>query len=415
MIVASADKLKCVLCGREFDPKSDVFTCPDCGPDGTLDVLYDYGEVKRQFTPEALAGNKERSISRYIELLPINDPTFFPNLKVGSSPLYESAYWAKKLKVKQVLIKDDGRNPTASFKDRASFIGVAKAKEKGATSIACASTGNAASSLAGCAAVAGLDCYIFVPEKAPVNKVTQLLIYGAKVFLVKGTYEDAFKLAVKAIDAYGWYNRNSAINPYLVEGKKTCGLELAEELSFDLPDKVFVSVGDGCIISSFYKAFYDLKQIGLISQIPQLIGVQAEGANPIYKAFKEGKNVIEKKPTNTLADSIAVGEPRNWAKALRAVRNSGGDMVAVSDDEILEAMRLLARTSGVFGEPAGVTGFAGLLKYAQTGKLGSHERVAVIVTGNGLKDSESAKRAAGSPYEVEPTLEAVSRIIGSAN
>ncbi|MGB4436591.1 MAG: threonine synthase, partial [Acetomicrobium sp.] len=279
----------------------------------------------------------------------------------------------------------------------------------------CASTGNAASSLAGCAAVGGLDCYIFVPEKAPINKVTQLLIYGAKVFLVKETYEDAFRLASKAIETYGWYNRNSAINPYLVEGKKTCALELAEELSFDLPDKVFVSVGDGCIISGFYKGFYDLKQIGLIDEIPELIGVQAEGAAPIYKAFIEGKNFITKEKTNTLADSIAVGEPRNWAKALRAVRNSGGDMVTVTDEEILEAMRLLARTTGVFGEPAGVASFAGLLKYAQSHKLKGDESIAVIVTGNGLKDSESARKAAGRPFVVEPTLEAVSRILGSMN
>jgi len=413
--VALVKKLKCVLCGKEFDPESDTFTCTDCGPDGTLDVLYDYGEIKGKFTPKALFQRKEKSISRYIDLLPISDPSFFPNLKVGCSPLYESSFWAKKLGVRQVLIKDDGRNPTASFKDRASFIGVAKAKEAGATSISCASTGNAASSLAGCAAVGGLDCYIFVPEKAPINKVTQLLIYGAKVFLVKETYEDAFRLASKAIETYGWYNRNSAINPYLVEGKKTCALELAEELSFDLPDKVFVSVGDGCIISGFYKGFYDLKQIGLIDEIPELIGVQAEGAAPIYKAFIEGKNFITKEKTNTLADSIAVGEPRNWAKALRAVRNSGGDMVTVTDEEILEAMRLLARTSGVFGEPAGVAGFAGLLKYAQSHKLKGDESIAVIVTGNGLKDSESARKAAGRPFVVEPTLEAVSRILGSLN
>ena len=303
------------------------------------------------------------------------------------------------------MVKDDGRNPTGSLKDRASAVGVARAIDINQRTIACASTGNAASSLSGFAAVGGLRSFIFVPEKAPVAKVTQLLVYGATVVLVKGDYADVFNLATAAINKYGWYNRNCAINPYLVEGKKTCSLEIAEQTGWDLPDRVFISVGDGCCIGGLYKGFSDLLRMGLISRMPKIVGVQAQGAKPIYDAFKSKAERVAFGPADTVADSISVGAPRNWAKALRAVRESEGDMVAVSDEEILSAIPELARKTGVFGEPAGAAAFAGFRKMAKEGLLGRGERIAVVVTGNGLKDIESARKSVGAPMLVEPTIE----------
>jgi threonine synthase len=394
-----------VLCGRTFEPEGASYTCPDCGLDGTLDVKVDLESAKKSgFSRESLAACRDESLWRYRAILPVEKEENIPSLRVGWTPLYESNALASRYGVKAVYVKDDGRNPTASLKDRASAVGVAKALDAGQSAIACASTGNAASSLSGFSAVAGLPSYIFVPERAPEAKVTQLLVYGARVLLVKGDYADAFNLATAAIDRFGWYNRNCAINPYLVEGKKTCAIEIAEQLGWDVPDRVFISVGDGCCIGGLYKGFADLLELGFIERMPKLVGVQAEGSRPIADAFDSGAARITPGREDTLADSIAVGAPRNWAKALRAVRKTGGAMVTVTDDEILGAIRELARTTGVFGEPAGVTGFAGFKKMAESGKLSADERVAFVVTGNGLKDAKSARKAVGAPVSVAPDI-----------
>ncbi len=402
--MAQPVELKCVLCGASYAPGEVEYTCPVCGLDGTLDVLYDYEEAARTMTKESLAG-RERSLWRYEEILPVVDKGSIPHLAVGWTPLYECPAVAEEYGVREFRVKDDGRNPTGSLKDRASAVGVARALDIGQRTVACASTGNAASSLSGFAAVGGIRSFIFVPEKAPVAKVTQLLVYGATVVLVKGDYADAFNLATAAINKYGWYNRNCAINPYLVEGKKTCALEIAEQTGWDLPDRVFISVGDGCCIGGLYKGFADLLRMSLISRMPKIVGVQARGAKPIYEAFKSKAERVTFGPADTVADSISVGAPRNWAKALRAVRESEGDMVTVSDEEILSAIPELARKTGVFGEPAGAAAFAGFRKMAGEGLLGRGERVAVVVTGNGLKDIENARKSVGVPMLVEPTIE----------
>ena len=402
--MAQPVELKCVLCGASYAPGEVEYTCPVCGLDGTLDVLYDYEEAARTMTKGALVG-RERSLWRYEEILPITDKGSIPHLSVGWTPLYECPAVAEEYGVREFIVKDDGRNPTGSLKDRASAVGVARAIDINQRTIACASTGNAASSLSGFAAVGGLRSFIFVPEKAPAAKVTQLLVYGATVVLVKGDYADVFNLATAAIEKYGWYNRNCAINPYLVEGKKTCALEIAEQTGWDIPDRVFISVGDGCCIGGLYKGFSDFLRMGLISRMPKIVGVQAQGAKPIYDAFKNKAERVAFGPADTVADSISVGAPRNWAKALRAVRKTEGDMTVVSDKEILTAIPELARKTGVFGEPAGAAAFAGFRKMAKDGLLGRGERVAVVVTGNGLKDIESARKSVGAPMLVEPTIE----------
>ena len=409
--MARPDILKCVLCGREHEPSAERYICDTCGLDGTLDVLYNINETKKNITKDSLSLCRDMSMWRYRDILPIHNDANIPDLSVGWTPLYENKRLASKYGVKKLYIKDDGRNPTASLKDRASAVGVAKAMDFGQKVVACASTGNAASSLSGFAAVSGLESYIFVPEKAPAAKVTQLLVYGANVVLVKGDYADAFDLATAAIDKFGWYNRNCAINPYLVEGKKTCAMEIAEQLHWEVPDRVFISVGDGCCIGGLYKGFRDLLDLGLIDRIPMITGVQAEGSCPIYKAITENSERVNFGPADTIADSISVGAPRNWAKALRAIRKSGGTAVTVSDNEILSAIPELARSSGVFGEPAGVTGFAGFRKMALAGETGQDETIAVVVTGNGLKDIESAKRSVGQALSCAPDIEEFSRLI----
>ncbi len=404
--------LKCVLCGAEYGVGEVLYVCPKHGDEGILDVVYDYEFIGRRLTRDHLAKDQQtRSIWRYADLLPIADPSLAPPLQVGWTPLYRAERLGKRLGLKHLWVKDDGREPTASFKDRASAVGVVKALELGRDIITCASTGNAASSLAGLAASVGLTTYIFVPQTAPQAKVAQLLIFGANVIMVKGTYDQAFDLCLEASKEYGWYSRNTAYNPYLSEGKKTAALEICEQLEWDAPDRIFVSVGDGCIIGGLWKGLKDLRALGFIDEMPKLMGVQAEGAAPLVRAWREGTEEIKPVVLNTLADSISVGMPRDRIKALRAVRQTGGEFVAVSDEEILDAMRVLARRAAVFAEPAGATGYAGLAKLVREGRIDPEERIVVLVTGNGLKDVASAIKATGQPHLIEPTMEALRQLM----
>ena len=341
---------------------------------------------------------------RYRPLLPVEPDSPPPPLRVGWSPLYPAPRLAAELGLKTLWLKDDGQNPTASLKDRASALAVVKAREAGARVVACSSTGNAASSLAGSAAAAGLKAYIFVPSRAPKGKVAQLKIFGAIVISVEGSYEETFELSRAAIGRWGWYNRNAAVNPYLSEGKKTVALEILEQLGWHSPDYIALSVGDGCTIAGVWKGLKDLRALGFLDRLPRLISVQAEGCCPLNRALQAGRPWTPMEE-NTLADSIAVGVPRNPDKALNAVRESGGVAVNVSDQEILEAMALMGRTQGVFGEPAGAAGTAGVRKALELGLISPDASVVSIVTGNGLKDVANGIRAAGEPLTVRPGLD----------
>jgi threonine synthase len=392
---------KCVRCGKEYEASPDLTNC-SCG--GILDIVYDYEYIRSIFTKEALSKREERSMWRYRELLPVEETTSDTPLRVGWSPLYEEERLGKLLGIRKLWIKDDGQNPTASLKDRASAMAVAKAKEAGAHVIACSSTGNAASSLAGNAAAAGMETYIFVPSRAPKGKVAQLMTFGAHVISVQGSYEDTFELSRQAIDKWGWYNRNAAINPYLSEGKKTVALEIAEQLNWQVPDYLAISVGDGCTIAGVWKGFKDLYAIGFIDKLPRLISAQAEGCCPINRAIEKNEQ-WQPMEENTLADSIAVGVPRNADKALMAIRESDGITVNVTDHEIMEAQRMIGMTCGVFGEPAGVTGTAGLRKLCQEGRIPSDASVVSVITGNGLKDVANAIKYCGEPISIPPSME----------
>ncbi len=387
---------QCVKCGKTYEAVPNLTNC-ECG--GILEIVYDYEYIKTVLTKEKLAARKNPTMWRYRELLPVEDTTPDTLLRVGWSPLYEVPRLAEKLGIARLWIKDDGLNPTASLKDRASAMAVAKAGEAGAKVIACSSTGNAASSLAGNAAAAGFETYIFVPSRAPKGKVAQLMTFGAHVISVQGSYEETFELSKAAIDKWGWYNRNAAINPYLSEGKKTVSLEIMEQLNWEVPDYIAISVGDGCTIAGLWKGLKDLYAIGFIDRLPRLISAQAEGCCPLNRAIANDEDWYPMEE-NTLADSIAVGVPRNADKALMAIRESGGLVVNVSDAEIMAAQKLLGSTCGVFGEPAGVTGAAGLKKLCEQGKIPAGATVVSVVTGNGLKDVANAIAACGEPISI---------------
>lgn len=403
---------RCLICGAEYDLDEVEYVCPKHdSAEGNLDVVYDYGAILNRISREALDERRGmETMWRYRELLPVADGSQLPPLSVGWTPLYHARSLGNAIGVPDLWIKDDGRNPTASFKDRASALAVVKTRELGYDVVTTASSGNAAAALSGLSASVGLPNVIFVPASAPEAKITQLLIYGSTVLLVDGAYDTAFDLCLEASESQGWYCRNTGYNPYMTEGKKTCAYEVAQQLGWEVPDKLFVSVGDGCIIGSFHKGFKDLYELGWIDRIPQIMGVQAEGSAVLYEAWRRGTEEIDPIVAETVADSISVGRPRDRIKALRAVTETDGAYIAVSDEAILTAMRELARGTGVFAEPAAATAYAGFTQALDEGMVASDERVVVVVTGNGLKDVPAAMRAVeghGTLYRLEPTSEAL--------
>lgn len=404
--------LQCALCGRTYDPDAVPYTCPACGMVGTLDVLYDYDHLRSTVDRDRLAASHEASMWRYKSLLPVAPDAVTPPMPVGMTPHYASTRLAADLGVREAWVKDDGRNPTASLKDRASALIVTRAVERGIGVVSTASTGNAAAALAGVAASVQhthIQSIIFVPATAPEAKIAQLLIYGATVLLVEASYDVAFDLCFEMCQQEGWYCRNTGINPYTTEGKKTAAFEIAEQSGWDVPDVVIVTVGDGNIIAGVHKGFSDLYRLGWITRIPRLIGVQAEGSSPLVLAWQHGTNAADMPPSeaHTLADSISAGVPRDRAKALRAVRETNGAFVAVSDEAILAAIPTLARLTGTFAEPACAAAYAGAVRARALGYLHDDDRVCLLLTGSGLKDIKRAQQAVGGGLHVPPDLDAI--------
>jgi threonine synthase len=392
--------LECTLCGERYDPDRIVYTCPNHdGVKGILEVAYDYDVVADRFD-EPLDG-RISSQWKYEAFLPVDDDAEPVTLGEGGTGLYDAPNLSEELGT-SVRVKDDGRNPTGVLKDRATSVAATKARHAGRDVVTCASTGNAAASLAGYAARGGLDCRIFVPDDAPAGKLAQPLVYGADVLAVEGSYDEAYDLSVEVTDSYGWYNRNAAINPFQVEGKRTVGHELAEQTRGDVPDWLVFSMGDGCTIAGGWKGFREFYDLGYVEETPRMLGVQAEGASAIHDAFHEHDDVDE--IADTVADSIAVGRPRNTVKACRALAESGGTSVLVSDEAILDAERTLGHAEGFYAEPAGAAPVAGLREARAAGVVGPDESAVLVVTGNGLKDTESARRAGGDVTGIAPDL-----------
>jgi threonine synthase len=402
-------ELRCTVCERTYPPGEVDYFCLACGQVGTLDVLYDYEALKNTLDRDALSANREPSMWRYRDLLPIAPDSVVPPLQVGYTPLMNASRVAAEFDLRQVWVKDDGQNPTASLKDRASAMVVARALENDIRIVSTASTGNAAAALAGVGASAAIETIIFVPVTAPEAKIAQLLVYGATVLLVEDSYDVAFDLCYELSQSEGWYCRNTGINPFTTEGKKTVVYEIAEQLNWQVPDVVVVSVGDGSIIGGVHKGFWELYQLGWIERIPRLIGVQATGSSALVYAWEHhlAPEQMQPRPADTIADSISAGLPRDRAKALRAVRQTQGTFLAVTDEKILAAIPRLARLTGVFAEPAAAAVYAGLQRAVKSQWIQPDEQVLLLVTGNGLKDVKRAQMAVGTGLRVPPNTDAI--------
>ena len=406
---------KCSICGSVYQPDKVTYTCPE--DNGILDVVLDYPALKKKSTEELILKD-EPSLWRYFPLIPVKE-------MIGEGTTLRSAGWTPvfsppqikdELGLQQLWIKDESSNPTASFKDRASAVLVARAKEIGAEVIVTASTGNAGAALAGMAAAVDQESVIFAPKTAPPAKIAQLLIYGARVILVDDNYDAAYKLSLEASEEFGWYNRNTGYNPFTAEGKKTAAYEIWEQVllanQLDRPLCVFVSVGDGNIISGIHKGFKDLYEIGQIKVMPRIFGCQSTGSAAIYNAYISGKEEIIPVQATTMADSISVNMPSDGLRALRAATQTEGAYIAVEDQKILEAISDLGAV-GIFAEPAGATALAGLKAALKDGQVTKEDPILVMNTGSGLKDVKAARQAAGEAPVITPTLDEVKKLLDS--
>ena len=402
---------QCSTCGKRYQRDEVRYLCPLCARDyhpgipllGVLSALFDYGAIRKKFRKQKPDWNLFSAV----------EEKFFPPLPVGNTPFFPSAALGSELGFANVWIKNDGLNPSASLKDRASFLVVAEANRLKEETIVTASTGNAASALAAVCAAAGKRALIFVPENAPKAKLVQMILYGATVVPVRGTYDDAFRLSLEYTARRGGLNRNTAYHPLTIEGKKTVGLEIWQQNHWRVPDAILVPTGDGVILSGVHKAFCDLKAAGLITRLPRLVCVQAEKSNAIHRYVESGIYANVAHP-DTIADSISVSMPSNAHMARQAILESGGFSITVSDDEILEGQHTLAARTGVFAEPACAAVVAALKKLRGSKQLGHDDQIVLLITGHGLKDVEAAMRGMQLPNSVEPTLTAVERALGSA-
>lgn len=406
MSARTSCKLRCTECGVSYAEDPDRLVCPACAshqtPGGEVRGLL---EVRLDELPKLWPVASPGSPAFLSAFLPVAEE-HLPPLPVGPTPLLEVPCLREALGLPRLWLKDDTRLPSGSTKDRASQLVVAKARQYGRDVIATASTGNAATALAALAAAADLRAVVFVPAAAPEGKLVQMLAYGAELLPVDGSYDDAFELCVAACERFGWYNRNTGQNPFTTEGKKTAALEIAAELAPETPDVVFIPTGDGVILSGLAKGFADLERAGLLAQKPRLVAVQPEGSAAIARAFETGE-LAPMPGARSVADSLVVEMPRGARTCLAALRSTGGTAVTVSDDAILRAIAKLARTTGVFAEPAAAAALAGLERALADKIVERHEHVVLLVTGTGLKDVPAAARAVRRPEPIAPTLDAV--------
>ena len=395
---------QCTTCGKTYQRDEVRYLCPDCAKGyrpgiplvGVLSAQFDYAAIRKRF----------RKLNPDWSLFSAVEDKYYPPYPVGHTPFFPAAALGKAFGFENVWLKNDGLNPSASLKDRASFLVVAEANRLKEPSIVTASTGNAASALAAVCAAAGKQAIIFVPENAPKAKLVQMVLYGARVIPVRGSYDDAFRLSLEYTARKGGLNRNTAYHPLTIEGKKTVGLEIYEQNRFKVPDVILVPVGDGVIISGVFKAFYDLKEAGLITKLPRLVCVQADRSAAIHHYIRTGKYRNARRP-DTIADSIAVSIPSNAHLARKAVIESRGFSVTVTDKEILRGQRTLAEKTGVFAEPAAAVTVAALEKLRGSELLGRREQIVLLITGHGLKDVDAAMKNIRIPAAIEPTIEAL--------
>lgn len=399
--------LKCRECGKEYPP-AKIYACEHCF--GPLEVVYDLDVI--ELDRESFR-NRPKTVWRYHELLPIHDKRKIVDLGAGYTTLHRCERLAEALGLRSLYVKDDTVNPTGSFKDRPAAVAVSKALEFGAEAVGCASTGNLAAAVAAHAAKAGLPCYVFIPADIEISKVLQAATYGARIVAVKGTYDEANRLAAQASEVYEWALVNINIRPYYVEGSKTIAFEVCEQLGWRAPDHIVVPAASGALLCAIRRGFSQFKKLELIDDgETRVTCAQPLGCSPIVSAFKSGAFDVEPiEHPRTIAKSLAIGDPGDGIYALRAVRESGGVAESASDREILEAILLLAKTEGIFAEPAGGVTIAVLRKLVELGTVSPDEEVVCCVTGSGFKATETILETVPKPVEVEPTLEALTSVI----
>lgn len=397
--------LKCINCGAKYPLNEVIYSCRRCSD--LLEVEFDIEELKDK-TEEDNWKWVPTSVWKYKDFLPVSDKSKIVTLKEGGTPLYECHKLARKLKVRKLYVKNEGGNPTGSFKDRGMTVGITKALELNVNTVVCASTGNTSASIAAYAAKAGLRCIVLVPSgKIALGKLAQAMMYGAEVIAIKDNFDTALEMVLEASKRFGWYLLNS-INPFRIEGQKTAAFEICDQLGWKPPDRIILPVGNAGNISAYWKGLREFHNLEMIQGLPKMTGIQASGASPIAEAIATDSEKIEpvKKP-ETIATAIRIGKPVNWKRALKAIRESQGTAETVTDHEIVSAQRLLARTEGVFVEPASAASIAGLKKLIQNGEVDHNESIVCTTTGHGLKDPEAATKACKGVTEIEPSLEAL--------
>lgn len=402
---------ECINCGTKYDVNEIVYFCKKCGD--LLEVKYDFEKLSRKLEKSNWR-NVPLSVWRYKDFMPIDDISKIVSLNEGGTGLHSCHHLGKRLGLLQLYVKNEGENPTGSFKDRGMTVGVSKAIELGAKSVICASTGNTSASLAAYAAKAGLKCTVLIPSgKIAYGKLAQAMIYGAKVLQVRGNFDQALDIVLKLAEKHRSIYLLNSINPFRVEGQKSLGFEICDQLENEAPDRVIVPVGNAGNISAIWKGFTEFHRLGFIGKLPKMTGIQAAGSAPIAQMIKTGsKQMVPVAKPETLATAIRIGAPVSWKKAANAIRNSGGTAETVTDEEILAAQKLLARVEGIFVEPASASSIAGLIKLVENGVIDKDERVVCVTTGHGLKDPDTAVKMSEKPIEVDVEMSAIEDALG---
>ncbi len=385
-----------------------MYTCPMCGE--PLTIVYNKGYLKGR----ALEGFRGRGVWRYSPMLPFEGDVKPVSLNEGDTPLHRSLRLGGKLGLEELLLKNEGLNPTASFKDRGMTVAVTDAVRRKASRVICASTGNTAASVAAYAARAGLKSYVLVPSGIVARgKLAQAVAYGARIVKVRGSFDEALEIVMETVSRDGDIYLMNSVNPYRIEGQKTLAFEVWEQMGGRTPDWLVLPVGNAGNITAVWKGFKELTEVGLTQRTPHILGVQAEGASPLARAFEMGfDELVPVENPETYATAIRIGKPISWRRALAAARESGGSIISVSDDSILEAQKTLARMEGVFVEPASAASIAGLEKAMEDGLIGDEDSVVAVLTGHGLKDPDSAIRMGVEEVEAEPGPEALAMALG---
>jgi threonine synthase len=402
---------ECINCGSKYAVDEIVYFCKKCGD--LLEIKYDYDELAKTLEKS----NWEKvplSVWRYKDFMPINDFSKIVSLNEGGTGLHQCLRLGKQLGIRRLYVKNEGENPTGSFKDRGMTVGVTKAVELGVESVICASTGNTSASLAAYAAKAGLQCAVLIPSgKIAYGKLSQAMIYGAQVLQVRGNFDQALDIVLKLSEKHRNIYLLNSINPFRIEGQKSLAYEMCDQLEEEVPDRVVVPVGNAGNISAIWKGFMEFHKLGFIGKLPRMTGIQAVGSAPIAQAIKSGSDkIVPVEKPETIATAIRIGAPVSWKKAVNAIRDSHGAAETVTDEEILVAQKLLAHVEGIFVEPASASSIAGLIKLVNNGVIGKDEHVVCVTTGHGLKDPDVAVKMSEKPVEVDAEMSAIEDALG---